>query len=146
MKTIHQLLHPTMGVSLILLAKHDSFFHCLYRLYNSVMHQGTPEEFLTAESITQSLTQLGISYRVREFNCLHTIPQQDKPLLTNYLQQCVMEKRPLQDWERDPVLRTFLDSFLQHQTYQFPNPVQLILSTPSTSDSSAMQTLEEMNL
>ena len=145
LKTIHQLLHPTMGLSIILLAKHDSFFHHLYHLYNAVMHQGKPEDFLTAESITQCLTELGLPYRVREFDCLHTIPQQDTPLLTNYLQQCVMEKRLLQEWEHSPALRAFLDSFLQDQTYQFPNPVQLILSTPSTNDPSAMKTLEKMN-
>ena len=130
MNTIHQILNPHRGTSMIILAKRDAFFHQLYELYALTTPEQGRKAYLTAESVLQAISQVGMPSIIREIECTHTISIRDERGLDQYLQQCVMDNRPSRTWRNHPLMRDFLDAFRHVDVYRFPNPIWVILSAP----------------
>ena len=130
MKTIHRILNPDRGTAMIILAKRDAFFHQLYERYALLKPGQERQTYLTAESVHQAISQVGMPSVVREIECTHAISIRDEQCLDQYLQQCVMDNRPSRTWRYHPLMRDFLDAFRHVDVYRFSNPIWVILSAP----------------
>ncbi len=135
-------LHPTRGTACFVLAKHQAFFPQIHQLFYEHCAEYTPPPYLSAESVVVMLEELGATNIIRELPCTHTISIREDRLLEQYLQQSVMDTTPLPKWRQHPRLRDFLDAHRHDDTYQFPNPYWLILSTPSTAGESGKHRLQ----
>lgn len=131
MNTIQKTLNPHRGTALLVLAKRDAFFHLLYERFNFLFGDRQSHSYVTAESVLQALSKIGMPTIVREIDCVHTIAVRDTVRLDQYLQQCVMDRRPTKSWRGHLFMRDFLDSFRHADVYRFPNPIWVILSAPS---------------
>ena len=131
--TINKVLSPHRGTVLIMLAKHDAFIPQIYERYTRLFSSQRTRHYLTAEPVLSALSSRAMPAIVREIDCAHTISIRDDYRLEQYLQQCIMDSQPPQDWRHHPQMRDFLESFRHVDVYRFPNPVWVILSAPSQS-------------
>lgn len=136
------ILHPTRGTACLVLAKRQAFFPQIHELFYEHSAEYTPPPYLSAESVVAMLEELGATSIIRELPCTHTISIREDRLLEQYLQQSVMDTTPLPKWRQHPRLRDFLEEHRQDDTYQFPNPYWLILSTPPTAGESGKHRLQ----
>ena len=131
--TINRALSPHRGTILIMLTKHDAFIPQIYERYTRLFSSQKTRHYLTAEPVLSALSSHGMPAIVREIDCSHTISIRDDYRLEQYLQQCIMDSQPPQDWQHHPQIRDFLESFRHVDVYRFPNPFWIILGAPSQS-------------
>ncbi len=134
-KLMLQTAHPSRGLICIMLAKQDSFFSNVQRIFFQQSPEPPPPPYVNAETVLQTLGQLGAVSISRELPCVHQIPTHQDRLLEQYLQQSVMDSTPLPHWKKIPALRDFLESFRHGDFYHFPNPYWVILSIPGSAGS-----------
>ncbi len=123
-----QALHPSRGTACLVLAKREAFFLQVHQIFFEHCEEYTPSPYLSAETVVETLTEMGAMNVIREIPCIHTISIREDRLLEQYLQQSVMDATPLPKWRQHPRLREFLDMYRHDDAYHFPNPYWLIFS------------------
>ncbi len=130
---MHAVLDPDRGIGVVVLAKKTSFYHSVSALYHGIYGSILSAPYVSAEDIADAMEQAELPFTFKELPCVHRIPATETALLERYLQQCVMDRRPLRDWLQHQEMREFLSAFREDGWYSFPNPVWLVVSSPSRS-------------
>ena len=131
--TINEVLNPHRGTVLIMLAKQDAFIPQIYERYTRLFSSLKTRHYQTAEPVLSALSNHAMPAIVREIDCTHIISIRDEYRLEQYLQQCIMDSQPPENWRYHPQMRDFLESFRHVDVYRFPNPVWVMLGAPSQS-------------
>ncbi len=129
---LHGLLDPNNGLALIYLASSDACYHRLYNLYNQEFYPNARQPYITAEAITKTLDTSGISYEIKKLHFSHTISCAEGQVLKNYINQCVLDLNAWEHSQQNGPLKSFLESFMNHGTYQFPQQMWLIMFSAKT--------------
>lgn len=137
---LNKLIEPKKGVALIFQPSRDSFYNRLQENYNQAFYGHGQEPYLAIEETCDTMDALGFKYDVKKLRFSHDVPCADRNLLEYYLQQCMLESRPLSEWRQNEKLWHFLQSFNDGTTYHFPQDVWLLMYSP---DALKMEALKE---
>ncbi|MCA9471334.1 MAG: class I SAM-dependent methyltransferase [Nitrospirales bacterium] len=121
------LLNPDNGRALIYLASADAWYHRLFHLYNQQFYPHSRLPYITAENITRTLENLNIRHEVKKFHFSHTIRVSEPEVLSNYVNQCVLDEKASNNCQNNRIMRNFLESFRRGEDYQFPQQMWLII-------------------
>jgi len=127
---LNKLIEAKKGVALIFLPSHHSFYNRLQENYKDAFYGGDQERYVAMEDICETMDALGLKYELKKLRFSHEVPCDDRNLLEYYLQQCMLESRPLSEWEQNEKLWHFLQSFNDGTMYHFPQNVWLLMFSP----------------
>ncbi len=124
---ISSLLNPVDGVGLVFLSTQNSFYMTFYEKYLEALSKKTElSSYLNAQMVTSTLRGMGIKHEIHSLHFQHSIHASDFTTLERYLSKCVFDSQKAEFWLENPVLRDYLQSFVSHGVYQFPQEVWLI--------------------
>jgi SAM-dependent methyltransferase len=138
---LNKLIEPKKGVALILLQSRHSFYNRAQENYKQAFYGHGQEPYLAIEDFCETMDALGFNVEVKNWQIIHDIPSADRELLEYYLQQVVLESRPLSQWEQNKKLWHFLQSFNDGAIYHFPQKLSLLMYSP---DALKMEALKEL--
>lgn len=115
------------GVGFIAHASYKSHYLRFYEHYLNGFKGGSGEPYSSAEQIIQTLTKMGVSYKVEKICYENGVPEGSLPQVEGYLQRCIFDDTiDLEAMRDNSTTGPYLDNCLKDGLWRFEQEVMLI--------------------
>ena len=121
------------GAGFIAHASAQSHYLQFYQHYLNGFKGGMGEPYVSSEQILTALTQMGISFEIKQINYTNGLPQTDERQVEGYLQRCLFDDTlSLKEMLTNNVTGPYLERCRKNGAWEFAQHVTMIFVNPST--------------